>query len=55
MDVVPWILSHGVITQSPGIHFPEREGNDVSHAEGNDEGWMTECLHLVNFEGQPEG
>src|ERR1039457_4801819 len=55
VDVVPRILGHGVGVQAPSAHVSRCEGNDVLNAQCDDEGGVTECLHLVDLEGQPEG
>ena len=54
MNVIPWIFDHGMIGQSPGFHFAERESDDVFETQGDDPGGMTKRFHLIDFERDPE-
>ncbi len=53
--MIPRILVHRRGVQAPSIHLPESEGEDVLEPQSNHKRRMSERLHLVNFQRQPEG
>ena len=55
MNVVPRILRHGFVVQSPGLHFAQGKRHNILAAQPNHERGMAQRFHLINLQRQPEG
>ena len=54
VHVVPRVLAHGVIVESPCVHLPQSECHDVLEPQRDHKRRMPQRFHLINLQRQPE-
>ena len=54
MDVIPGIFGHGVVVESPLMHFSQSKGDDVLEAKEHHRCGMAERFHLINLKREPK-